>query len=115
MKSQIINSVIVALCGLITAQMAYAQASVYVSDLAVSSTGSLSVGSDSWEATSFETGKNPAGYALDSIQLDMAPGSGAPSGFAVMLYTDVALARPLPGSSLGTLSGSSDPVAGGLY
>jgi len=46
----------------------------------------------------------------------MAPASGAPSLFTVTLYS--AQAGPiadLPGSSLGILNGSSDPVTSGIY
>jgi hypothetical protein len=45
----------------------------------------------------------------------MADASGNPSGFTVMLYSAIGNLAVLPGSSLGTLSGSTDPATGGIY
>jgi hypothetical protein len=45
----------------------------------------------------------------------MANATGNPSGFTVMLYTDNGVAGPHPGSSLATLSGSTNPSTAGIY
>ena len=94
-----------------------AQGTIYVSSLGLPSTGSTSVGNDSWLAAGFRTGTNVDGYLLNSVQLLLTSASGSPSGFTAMIYNQnpdiiVGLA---PGSSLGTLNGSLDPVAGGIY
>ena len=101
--------------GLLAAPTAHSQGTVYISSLGQPSSGSLAVASDSWQADMFETGNNPGGYALDSIELDMTPATGDPSGYTVQLYSMVVSAAPLPGSSLGTLTGSTDPVSAGQY
>ena len=49
------------------------------------STGTAAVGSDSSLAEFFQTGSNPGGYTLDSVQLGMSDASGSPGGFAVTL------------------------------
>jgi len=64
---------------------------------------------------SFFTGNNAGGYILNSIQLGMADASGNPSGLTVMLYSNIGVAGPLPGSSLGSLSGSTSPTTAGTY
>ena len=116
MKNVINSGVIVFAVGLLAAQTARSQGTVYVSNLAQPSSGSLAVGTDLWVADEFMTGNNPGGYALDSVQLAMAPASGAPNGFAVMLYSQHQPALGLePGGGLGTLMGSTDPVIGGIY
>lgn len=88
---------------------------MFVSSLGQPSTGSASVGSDSLLAAPFGTGNNPGGYELDSVQLAMTPASGSPNGFTVMVYSASVFASVLPESSLGTLTGSSDPVTGGFF
>jgi len=116
MENIIITGMSVLALALLAPQAAQSQGTMYVSSLGQPSTGSVAVGSDSWQAEFFATGKNPGGYLLNSIQLAMAPASGAPSLFTVTLYS--AQAGPiadLPGSSLGILNGSSDPVTSGLY
>ena len=87
----------------------------YLSSLSQTSTGSPSVGNDSWLAATFGTGNNAGGYSLDSIQLGMADASGTPSGFTVMLYSAISGGATLPGSCLGTLNGSLDPTTAGIY
>jgi len=118
MKKMIVGVVIVGAVGVLAAQTARSQGTVYLSNLGQPSVGSATVGSDSWLAETLITGNNPGGYALDSVQVAMAPASGYPSGFTVMLYSKSTQASsgPIPGDSLGTLSGSStDPVNGGIY
>jgi len=103
--------------GLMASQVIQAQGTMtYLSNLGQSSTGSLAAGSDSWLAAGFQTGTNNGGYVLNSIQLAMNAASGNPTGFKVMLYADGVIAGGvIPGNSLGTLSGSLDPVASGTY
>ena len=76
-----------------------------------------SVGNDSWLAEDFETGTHAGGYLLNSIQLALTNALGNPSGFTAMIY-DVnprIVGGAVPGTSLGTLNGSLDPVAVGIY
>lgn len=78
-------------------QVLQAQGTVYVSSLGLTSTGSASVGSDSWLALGFWAGTNAG-------------------GFTAMIYDAAAVVGGAPpGSSLGTLSGSLDPVLAGIY
>jgi hypothetical protein len=102
--------------GLLAPQIAQAQETLYLSSLSGTSTGSASVGSDSWLAAAFITGAGAGGYALNSVQLAMTDASGSPGGFAVMIYSEAnnPLAG-LPGSSLGSLTGSSSPSTAGVY
>jgi hypothetical protein len=44
----------------------------------------------------------------------MTDASGNPSGFTLMVYS-MAVTSILPGGSLGTLDGSLNPVAGGIF
>ena len=53
---------------------------------------------------------------LDSVQLAMTPATGAPNDFTASVYSvGTAQWGALPGSSVGTLSGSTDPVTGGIF
>jgi hypothetical protein len=94
---------------------AQAQGTLYLSNLGQTSSGSSSVGNDSWLAVDFWTGTNAGGYSLNSFQLALTDASGNPSGFTAMLYTEDGVGAPLPGSSLGTLNGSLSPVTAGIY
>jgi hypothetical protein len=116
MKNIIISGMSVFALALLAPQTARSQGTMFLSSLGQPATGSAEVGSDSWLVAGFETGNNPGGYVLDSVQLGMAPASGAPSQFTVMLYSerDIGIAV-IPGSSLGILSGSSDPETSGIY
>jgi len=114
MKNRIIGNLIVFAMGLLSSQAVRAQGTLYVSSLGSPSAGAEAVGSDSSLAAIFATGSNPGGYALDSIQLAMAPASGTPHGFTVTLCSASVFAGAAPGASLGTLSGESDPVTGGV-
>jgi hypothetical protein len=115
MKNLIIGGVI-AFAGILAPQIVQAQGTMtYVSSLSQTSTGSPSVGSDSWLAADFGTGNNASGYMLNSIQLGMAGASGNPSNFMVMLYSAISGGALLPGSSLGTLNGSLNPTTAGIY
>ncbi len=116
MRNMMISGMILFALGLLAPQTARSQGTLtYVSSLGQPSAGSVAVGSDSWLAALIRTGNNPGGYALDSVELAMTPASGAPTGFEVMLYSVVGDTAPFPGSSLDTLSGSTDPGTGGLY
>jgi hypothetical protein len=117
MKNIVIGGLIV-LTSILAPQIVQAQGTMtYLSNLDQTFTGSLAVGSDSWLAAEFETGTNSSGYSLDSIQLEMTDATGNPSGFSVMLYRSAAgVPSPAtPGISLGTLVGSLNPVAGGIF
>lgn len=97
--------------------IAQAQGTVYVSSLGLTPTGSASVGNDSWLAEDFATGTSAGGYLPSSIQFALSNALGNPSGFTAMIYNvnPHSVAGAVPGSSLGTLNGSLDPVAGGIY
>ncbi len=115
MKQTIIAGLIGFALALLAPQIVQAQGMMTVlSNLNQTAAGSLAVGSDSWLAVEFITGTNSSGYVLNSIQLGMASSSGNPSGFMAMIYT-----KPppgvTPGSSIGTLNGSLNPVAGGIF
>ena len=114
MRKPIISGITASVFGLLAPQILQAQGTTYLSNLDQSSVGSLAAGSDSWLAVTFETGTNPGGYVLNSIQLAMTDASGNPSGFMVMLYAP-AIGTFLPGNSLGTLNGSLNPVTAGIY
>ena len=100
---------------LLATRVTQAQGTMTVlSNLNQTTAGSIAVGSDSWLFEGFSTGNNPSGYVLNSIQLEMAGGSGNPSNFTVMIYNNPP-AGISPGSSIGTLNGSLNPVAGGIF
>jgi hypothetical protein len=97
-------------------QLTQAQGTLYMSSLSGTATGNAAVGSDSWLADEFGTGPNSGGYMLDSIQVAMADASGNPNGIDVMIYTQANIQiAVLPGSSLGTLTGSANPATAGIY
>jgi hypothetical protein len=100
---------------LLAPQLVQAQGTMTVlSNFDQTTAGSIAVGSDSWLFEAFRTGTNPSGYVLNSIQLEMAAGSGNPSNFTVMIYNNPP-AGVSPGNSIGTLNGSLNPVAGGIF
>jgi hypothetical protein len=115
MKKNVISGFIVFLIALLIPQITGAQGTVYVSGLSQTSTGSHSVGSDSWLAADFETGTNASGYVLNSVELALINASGNPNGFTAMLYTQVGEGGVNPGSSLGAFSGSSNPSTSDIY
>jgi hypothetical protein len=94
---------------------AAAQGTLYVSTLGETLTSSLAVGSDSWLAQPFDTGTNAAGYALNSVQLLMSAATGNPSGFSVLIYNQTTSSPYSPMNSVGSLGGSLNPSASGLY
>ena len=108
------SSALVLAVALSAPQITHAQGTTYVSNLGFTSSGSSPVGSDSWLAADFLTGTNTGGCLLDSVQLALGDASGNPSGFTAMLYTSYITAS-VPKSSLGTLNGSLNPVAAGVY
>jgi hypothetical protein len=111
----LISNIILLTVSLLTPQIAPAQGTVYVSNLGLTSAGSEQVGSDSWYAALFLTGRNTLGYSLNSVQLALTDASGSPSGFTAMIYSAVSTSGTFPGSSLGTLNGSLNPVTAGTY
>src|SRR5208282_1548934 len=100
---------------LLAPQITQAQGTIYLSNLGQPSTGSLAVGSNSWLAAGFQTGRNADGYMLNTVQLGMTDVSGNPSGFTVMVYANLSPVTILPGSSIGTLNGSTNPATGGIF
>lgn len=95
----------------VTTLCVWAQGSTtYISTLGGPSGGSAAVASNSWFAQGFKSGTNVFGYSLESVSLLMGNSSGNPSGFTVILFDANGL---FPGSSVGTLSGSLDPVRAG--
>jgi hypothetical protein len=119
MKKIIMAGFIVFVGGLLSLQITQAQGTVYLSNLNQPSTYFRPVGSNSWFAAEFETGNNPGGYTLNSIQLAMTNAAGNPSGFTVMIYNGVSIPSGAgifrPGSSLGILDGTADPSTAGIY
>jgi hypothetical protein len=115
MKSIIIGGVVVVAVALLAPTIVQAQGTTYLSNLGQLSIGSHAVASDSWLAADFFTGNNADGYMLNSVQLGMTDASGNPNGFTIMIYANSNPDTILPGSSLGTLSGSADPVTAGTY
>jgi hypothetical protein len=114
MRKTIVSGIIASVFGLLAPQILQAQGTTYLSNLEQSSAGSFAAGSDSWLAAIFETGTNPGGYVINSIQLAMSNASGNPSGFQVMVYRGAG-GGATPGTLLGTLNGSLDPVTAGIY
>jgi hypothetical protein len=114
MRKTIISGIIASVFGLLAPQIIQAQGTTYLSNLEQSSAGSFAAGSDSWLAVTFETGTNAGGYVINSIQLAMSNASGNPSGFQVMVYAGAG-GGGTPGTLLGTLNGSLDPVTAGIY
>jgi hypothetical protein len=111
----IIVGIIISAATLLAPRITQAQGTMTVlSNLNQTAGGSVAVGSDSWLAAAFETGTNFRGYVLNSIQLEMAAGSGNPSNFTVMIY-NLQGGGIFPLSSIGTLNGSLNPVAGGVF
>ena len=107
---QTVFLLLAAILGLFLPQIVAAQGTIYLTSLGSASTTNTIVGNDAWRAADFRTGTNSLGYTLNSIQLLMAPASGNPSGFSVMLYSS----GSVPGSYLGTLSGPN-PGTGGVF
>ncbi len=101
---------------LLASRLVQAQGTIYLSNLGQTSAGSNPVGNNSWLAAGFFTGPNAGGYTLNSVQLGMTDASGSPSGFTVMLYARSGnITTIVPGNSLGTLNGSTDPSTSGVY
>jgi len=118
-KQKIILSV-VSVIALLLPQMARTQGVLYVSNLALTPTGSAAIGSNSWVAQTIVTGNSSGGYVLNSVQLLTDFASGTPGGFVVSLYSKTGdphsfrIPGDAPQSSLGSLGGS-DPSTGGIF
>jgi hypothetical protein len=117
MKRTIIVGVVVSAIGLVNPRTVQAQGTItFLSNLGQTPIGVNAVGSDSWLAADFGTGNNAGGYVLTSVQMGLADASGNPGGFTVMVYSEANNpGAVLPGSSLGTLTGASDPTVAGDY
>jgi hypothetical protein len=116
MKRIVIGGLIIFATGLLAPQIILAQGTTtFLSNLGQVPTGSNPVGNDSWLAAAFFTGNSIGGYLFNSIQLGIADASGSPSGFTVMVYSEIGGAGVNPGSSLGTLSGPANPGNSGAY
>ncbi len=100
--------------GLLAPQVLRAQGTTYMSNLNQPSIGSLAVASNSWMAGIFFAGNNPDGYTLNSVELAMANASGNPADLRVMIYY-AGGGGAVPAYSIGTLTGSLDPVSAGIY
>jgi hypothetical protein len=114
MRKTIVSGIIASVFGLLAPQIIQAQGTTYLSNLEQPSAGSFAAGSNSWLAATFGTGTNAGGYVINSIQLAMSNASGNPSGFQVRVYA-AAGGGGYPGTLLGTLNGSLDPVTAGIY
>ena len=117
MRRIIYSGIIFFAVAMLSPQSVEAQGTTYLSNLNQSSAGSLAVGSDLWLGALFNTGNNAGGYMLNSVQLAMTDASGNASGFTVMLYDRNIniIQSTAPGSSLGSLSGSTSPATAGIY
>lgn len=87
-----------------------AQGTLYVSNLGQTPTGNAQIGSDSWLAQGFSLG--PGTNTLNSVELLLNAASGNPSGFTVSICLGGSSG---PGPWLGKLSGSTNPLTGGIY
>lgn len=79
---------------------------VYLFNLDEPTANAIGIGSDRWLAQKFQTGTEDA-YQLDSITFLAGGNSGSYTGFLMEVFTDNA---GVPGTSLGSLSGSA-PVS----
>ena len=92
---------------------AFSSRAQVVSNLGQTPTSKAVVASDEWIAQSFGIAANdPTHFTLNSIQLQMNPGTGSPGGFGVSIYSSTSAS--LPGTDLGALTGP-DPASGGLF
>jgi hypothetical protein len=101
------NLSIIFLCGLMALSLK-AQGTTFLTSLGGSPIGNRSIGSDSWWGQAFVTGTNSLGYDLTSIDLQMTPPAGNPSGFRLSLELGF-IHTPL-----GILPGS-DPTTSSLF
>lgn len=114
MRKTILTLVLV--IGLLLPLKASSQGTTYISNLDQTPTGSLLVGSDSWIAQGFDLlTTDPNVYLLDSVELMLATASGNPSEFTVSVYSSPRGSSGGPQTNLGDLSGSPNPLAGGVY
>lgn len=106
--------------GFLPLQTTQAQGVLYISNLGQPIVGSGAIGSNSWVAQTFVTGPSAGGYVVSSVQLLIDAPVGAPSGFAVSIYSKTGDPHSLrepgdsPQSSLGGLAGSEPTTPGVL-
>jgi PEP-CTERM motif len=96
-----------------------AQGTLQVSNIGQAPTSKAIVASDDWIAQGFGIlVTDPNKYTLDSIQLQMYPGTGSPGGFSLSVYASTGNAQEgfgnVPGTLLGALTGPN-PAAGGVF
>jgi hypothetical protein len=96
-----------------------AQGTLQVSNLGQAPTSKAIVAANDWIAQGFGIlVTDPNKYTLDSIQLQMYPGTGSPGGFSLSVYSSTGNAQAgfgdVPGTYLGALTGP-DPAAGGVF
>ena len=78
--------------------------------------GSDQVNYTQWIAQSFETGNNPQGYTLNSVEVQMAAATGSPSGFTLAIFSAAdQTSQSVPALLIGNLTGSFDPTTAGVY
>ena len=109
------DSMAVCLCGVaLSAFTPHGDAAqiTYVSNLTATTVADGLVEQTSWFASQFTTGPDALGYALNAIQVGLDGTAGNPSGFSLTLFSDNSGA---PGTSLGPLSGSTNPSTAGTY
>ena len=102
---------LLAAIGLVAAPLAFAQGTLYVSNLGATPIGSKPVANNSQVAEIFRTGTNAAGYVFNSVQLRMNAGTGSLSGFSVALFS---AGGSGPQDLISSLAGS-DPASGGVF
>jgi hypothetical protein len=91
--------------------MLAAQGTLYVSSLGTPQ-GQDAINDTEWIGQEIETGNNPGGYTLNSVEVQMAASTGSPAGFALSLFS---VASGAPSQLLGGLSGSANPASAGAY
>src|SRR5215475_174873 len=117
MKKTILT--IIPVIGVLSSRIEQAQGTVYSSNMGNTPSGSFAVANNSWIAQGFYWERyvvngvmlTPA-CTLNSVQLLMNSASGSPSGFTISIYT---AGSSGPGTSLGTLTGNSNPNNPGVY
>jgi hypothetical protein len=109
---------VICFCGNVVSPLR-AQGVLQVSNLGQTPTSKGIVASDDWIAQGFGIlVTDPNKYTLDSIQLQMYPGTESPGGFSMSVYSSTGNAQEgfgdVPGTYLGALTGP-DPAAGGIF
>jgi hypothetical protein len=97
---------------LLLASITYpARGSLFLSNLGEQSLGVTAVGNDLWIGQPFNTGNNPGGWLIESVDLLMGDSEGQPDGFSITINGP---SRFGPGPVLATLGGP-EPISAGVY